>query len=192
VGGQHDAEPLLGDGLHQVLQELSPRQGVQAGQRLVQENQIRPLSDGEGQRELGALPAGQRPRLLSEAQVESLDSAARQLGVPARVEVRAQPQVVGHRQPGVDRRVLGQVPDPGQLCRAGRGPPAEHLDRARGRRQYPGGQVEQSRLPRPVRADQADDMAGRDREAAIAECPTPPVALAEPGGLEDLGHATPC
>ena len=94
-------------------------------------------------------PPDSVPGPLVRVQVQPLDPAAGQFRVPARVEARAQPQVIADRQPGVDRRVLGQEPDPGQLRRAGRGRAAEHLDRARGRRQQADGQVQQSRLARP-------------------------------------------
>ena len=110
---QHHRQVLLGDGLHQVLQELPPGQRVQAGHRLIQEQQLRPLGDRQGQRELGPLPAGQLPGLLAGIQVQPVDPAAGQLFVPARVEARAQPEVIGDRQPGVDRRILGQESHPG-------------------------------------------------------------------------------
>ena len=38
--GQHDAHPMLGDGLHQALQELPPGERVEAGDRLVEEEQL--------------------------------------------------------------------------------------------------------------------------------------------------------
>ncbi|MGH9286832.1 MAG: hypothetical protein ACRD0V_00805 [Acidimicrobiales bacterium] len=37
VRGQDDAEVVLGDGLHQVLQELAPGERVEAGDRLVED-----------------------------------------------------------------------------------------------------------------------------------------------------------
>ena len=77
VRGQHDGQFLLGDGLHQVLQELPPGERIKAGHRLVQDQQLRPFRDGQGQRELGPLPAGQRPGLLAGVQVQPLDPAAR-------------------------------------------------------------------------------------------------------------------
>ena len=55
---------LLGDGLHQVLQELAAGQRVEAGHRLVEDQQLGPLGDGQGQRELGPLAARELARLL--------------------------------------------------------------------------------------------------------------------------------
>jgi hypothetical protein len=41
VRGQHDTELVLGDGLHEVLQELPPRERVERGDRFVQDQQLR-------------------------------------------------------------------------------------------------------------------------------------------------------
>ena len=121
VRGQHDADAVLGDDLHQALQELAPGQRVEAGHRLVEDQQLRPLGHGQGQRELGALAAGQLAGPLRRVEAELRRSGASASSrVPAGVEPRAQPQVVGDRQPGVGRGVLGDEPDPGQL-RPGRG-----------------------------------------------------------------------
>ena len=64
---------VLGDRLHQALQELAPGQRVEAGDRLVEEQQLRPLGQAEGQRELGPLAAGQLAGLLGRVEAEPLD-----------------------------------------------------------------------------------------------------------------------
>jgi hypothetical protein len=46
--GEHDAQLVLGDGLHEVLEELPARERVEAGDRLVQEQQLRALGDAKG------------------------------------------------------------------------------------------------------------------------------------------------
>ena len=73
VRGEHDAELVLGDGLHQVLQELPAGERVEAGDRLVEDQQLGPFGDGEGEGELGALAAGQLPGPLGGVQAEPLD-----------------------------------------------------------------------------------------------------------------------
>ena len=75
VRGQHHADAVLGDGLHQVLQELAAGERVEAGDRLVEDQQLGPLGHGQGQRELGALSAGQLARPLARVQAELLDPA---------------------------------------------------------------------------------------------------------------------
>ena len=64
---------MVGDRLHQVAEEIPPGQGVQAGHGLVEEEQLRSLGERDGQRELGALPAGERSRLLLAVQAELVD-----------------------------------------------------------------------------------------------------------------------
>jgi hypothetical protein len=59
VRGQHHAHVVLGYGVGQVLQEVPARQGVEAGHRLIQDQQFGPLGDGQGQGQLGALASGQ-------------------------------------------------------------------------------------------------------------------------------------
>ncbi len=113
--------PLLGDGLHKVPQELPPCEGVQAGDRLVEQEQLGPLGGRQGEGELGALAAGQRPGPLPEVKAELADAALGELVVPAGVEPAAHPQVASDGEPRVDRRVLGDEADPGELRRgAGR------------------------------------------------------------------------
>ena len=70
VRGQHDAELVLGDGLHQDLQELPAGQRVEAGDRLVEDQQLRPLGQAEGEGELGALAAGQPAGPLGRVEAE--------------------------------------------------------------------------------------------------------------------------
>ena len=75
VRGEHDAELVLGDGLHQALQELAPGQRVEAGDRLVEDQQLGALGDAQGERELGALAAGELAGPLRRVEAEPLDPA---------------------------------------------------------------------------------------------------------------------
>ena len=85
VRGQHDADAVLGDDLHQVLQELAPGERVEARDRLVEDQQLGPLRDRQRERELRALAAGQRAGPLARVEAEPLDpasaSSASQLGL---------------------------------------------------------------------------------------------------------------
>ena len=62
--GQYDAQLLLGDRLHQVLEELAPGQRIERRDRLVEDQQLGPLGQPERERELRALTAGQLARTL--------------------------------------------------------------------------------------------------------------------------------
>ena len=163
VRGEHDAELLLGDGLHEAPGGTPPRERVEARDRLVEDQQLGALGQAEGEGELGALPPGQPTGALGRVEAEPVDPRAGQVVVPARVEVGAEPQVVADAEPGVGRGVLGDEPDLGELGGVGGGPAAADLD-------GPGGRARAARPPGSaawssgaVRPDQADDPPGRDR-----------------------------
>ena len=82
--GEHDAQLLLGHRLHQVLEELPAGERVEAGDRLVEQQQLGSLGDAQGERELGALAAGEPAGALRRVEAEPLDAIAGQGGVPAR------------------------------------------------------------------------------------------------------------
>jgi hypothetical protein len=180
VRGEHDADPVPGHGFHEALQELAAGQRVQAGDRLVEQEQVGMLGQSHGQGELDPLPTGQRPGSLPEIQAKPFDPAPGLLPVPLRVEPRAGSQVVSDRQPGVHRRVLGDEPDPGHLARPVRGPSAEHADRAGRRREEPDGQVQQRGLARPVRAYEPDHPASRDGQVQSRSAQRRPYLLPRP------------
>ena len=50
---------VVGDSLGQRGQEVPPGQGIERGDRLVEQQHRRPLAEGEGQRDLGPLAAGE-------------------------------------------------------------------------------------------------------------------------------------
>jgi hypothetical protein len=62
VRGHHDAAFLIRGDLHQDLQELPAGQRVQTGDRLVQDQQLGPLGEGQRLGQLGALTSGELPR----------------------------------------------------------------------------------------------------------------------------------
>ncbi len=77
VRGEHDAHSVLGDDLHEALQELAPGERVEAGHRLVEEEELGPFRDRQGEGELGSLAAGERPGPLARVEAELLDPALR-------------------------------------------------------------------------------------------------------------------
>ena len=95
--GQHDADPVLGDDLHEALEELAPGERVEARHRLVEEEELGSLRDGQRERELGPLATRQRSRLLAWVEAELIDPALGQLAVPVRVEIGAHAEVLGDR-----------------------------------------------------------------------------------------------
>ena len=84
--------PGLGDGLHHRLQELAPGERIERGDRLVEQQQLRPLGERERERDLRLLAARELADLLVERQAERLDPLGAQRVVPARVELAAELQ----------------------------------------------------------------------------------------------------
>ena len=189
--GQYDGDPVLGHDLHEHLEEFAPGQWVQTGNGFVEKQEIGPLGDGEGEGELGPLAPGQGPDPLTRVEVESLDACRGHRLVPGGIQQRPHAEMLGHGQPGIGGRVLSDEPDTGQLQRIGGRGAAEHGERARRRSQQPDGQMQERRLPRPVRSDQADDLSFGNGEGAVPERPSAPVSFTQSLGLEDGGHATP-
>ena len=81
---------MLGCELHQGLEELAPCERVEARDGLVEHEQLGPLCDRERQRELGALPAGERAGALRAVETEPRDPSLCERRIPARVERSAQ------------------------------------------------------------------------------------------------------
>jgi Transcription factor WhiB len=111
------------------------------GHGLIQDQQLGPFGDAEGEGELGALPTRQLPRPAGGVQAEPLDPVARLASVPAGVEPGAQLQMVGDAQPGVGESILGDEADLGRpRGDRGRGP-LDLQPPARGRRSGSGSET---------------------------------------------------
>ena len=180
--GQQHAELVLGDRLHQHLQELAPGQRVEAGDRLVEDQQLGALGEAEGERELGALAAGQLAGPLRRGRGRGARSGAGPAASSQpRVEVGAEPQVVGDASA---RRTSGC---PGRRSRpwpaapgSAAGRPPQHLDRARRSGvSRPTARFSSVRLAGAVGADQPGDPAGGDLQGAVRQRPPAPVLLAQ-------------
>ena len=83
VGREHDRQLALRDRLEHGLHELAARERVERGDRLVEEEQLRPLRERERERDLRALPARELPHLLLQREVELGDAAARERRRPS-------------------------------------------------------------------------------------------------------------
>jgi hypothetical protein len=64
VRREHDAHAVLGHGPHERLQELPPCEGVEAGDRLVEYEELRALGNRQGEGELRPLAAREGARSL--------------------------------------------------------------------------------------------------------------------------------
>src|SRR6185437_4676461 len=175
---------------HQRLEELPAGQRVEAGDRLVEYQYFRALGNGQRERELRALTAGELACLLGWVEPDPGDPVLGYPGVPAWVHVRAEAQVVGHGQAWIDRSVLRDETDLGELRLAARRLAAQYPDGAGSRGEEADSQVKQGRLARPVGSDEAGHVPGRNAQRAVGQRPALPVPLAEPPGFQDCGHLT--
>ena len=142
--------------------------------RLVEEEDRRPRDERSRDRELLLLPAGQRARMP----VPELLDDREQLGDLG--EVRPPTPFERGRAASPSRRFSSTVSSPksrpplrderdpaprDRLGRAAAQRPVAEADLAAARRDEPHDRVQRRRLPRAVRADQPDDLAGRDARA---------------------------
>ena len=95
--GEHDAHPAFGHGLHEAPQELPPGQGVETGDRLIEQQKLGALGHGQGEGELGPLPSGELAGFLVGVETEVLDAALGQGVVPAGVEPGPEPEMIRDR-----------------------------------------------------------------------------------------------
>src|SRR3954452_4831068 len=181
------------DGLAEVLQRAHdvPRRaasgGVEAGRRLVEEDQLGVADEGEREVEAAELAAAERPRvrigLLAEAR--ELDH----LVYVARGGVEASPMRdrLAHRDVPVHARALEHDAHPlAQLVGALLGVVAEHGHDAARPRPVALEDLGRRRLPRAVRAEQPEDLARRDLEVDPADGVMVAVALVQVAD-EDCG-----
>ena len=179
--GQHDGEAALGlpDGRGQRGEEVPPRQRIQRRDRLVEQQQPRSLGQRQRQRHLGPLAAGQRAHTLVRRNAQLRQLGAHQRGVPVRVHVRPDPDVILGGEPPVQRDLLGEEPDLGEERRVLPRRAAQNASRAAGRAGQPGEHPQQRGLARAVRPDQRGNPALGHGDRALGERADPPVALGQ-------------
>ena len=188
VRGDHDRGLELGDPVHQELQELAGCERVEALERLVEEDQRRPLPECDRERE--AAPFARRQRRHALVGVETGQVLARDRPVPARIRRARELDRVAHGEGAVQRGLTRDEPDAGEDVRLAPRIATEHLDAALRRCQQPDRQAEERRLPRTVRAREPDDRPLGDLERAVAQRPASPVALPHSPQHEWGAHAT--
>jgi hypothetical protein len=188
VRGQHHRDTVPGHRGQHRGHEIAPGHRIQRGQWLVQHQQPGVPGQRHGQRELSLLAAGQLACLPVQRDAQLSQPGLGPRLIPLPVQVAGHLQHGRHRQVLVQRRVLGHERGPVQRARRPGGLAAEHADRAGRRGHQADRHVQQRGLARAVRADQGDQVPVRDGQRAVPQRPGPPVALAEPGGLDDV-HA---
>jgi hypothetical protein len=194
--GEQDRH-ALGRQLGQRVPELAPRDGIDAGGRLVEQEDARLGHEGAGQGELllhaAAQPAGQAPG-------EALQAKHGQVALPSRLDVAHgdTPQlthvakVLGHAEVLVQAERLREVAD--VRARVPRRP-AEQLRLARRRLHHATQDLERRRLAGAVGPDESEDLPGADLEIDAAHRRDRAVALDEPARADGdgrIGHRRAC
>jgi hypothetical protein len=160
VRGQQNRGALLGDPAHERLQELAPGERVQARHRLVQQQQVRPLGEGERERDLRSLAAGQPADAAVQRDAQVAQPVAGQHGVPSPVQPAAHRDVLGRGEVRVERGVLRHEPHPVEQARLAGRLLAEHAHRTGVRPGEADREIEQRALSGAVRPDQGGDPPG--------------------------------
>ena len=202
-GGDDDAHagPARPDRPDQVP-ELTPRERVHAGGRLVEDQQVGIVDEGAAEAELLLHPAGELsggPRLegFEAGRGEQVGDA----GAPLALSLSEQPAVEVDILEDAERRVeiaaesLGHVGDARALRRAVaslRHVAAERENLAGLDPTHPRDEGEQGRFADAVRPDHPHHAPGRQAERHVVERDRPAVAvrdMVEPGDLGRVGHA---
>jgi hypothetical protein len=172
---------------------LQPQPRVQVGQRLVEQEHLRPVGDRPGQGDPLLLAARQLAgaALHGRLQLEAgpgLGGGAVPLGLGHPLDLERVGDVVQHRHVRVQGVVLehhGHLPparlDPGHVA------PAD-LDGARGRGLQPGDGPQQGGLAAARRAEQGEELPVLDAQVEAVDRPHPSGELLDQRAEHDLGH----
>ncbi len=176
MGGDENRHPLISRQVDQQLPEGVARQRIDAGRRLVENEHVRLVHDGNGERQPLADAERQiggklveiigKSELLDEAGEALFRLLGRQMEQPC-----VQVEILPHGQLGVQRERLRHVADtPARFDVAGVGRRTEQERFAFGRRQKTGEHLHGGGLAAAVGADEPEDLAALDVEADTVDC----------------------
>jgi hypothetical protein len=159
VGGDEDRPPL-GPGLLAEVLEFELNEGVQAGCRFVQDEELGSDHEGSDQADLLLVAARQALDALARVELEPLDELVAICGVDAALEIAQVGQQLLARQLAVERQLAGDVADSPVDCQAVLvHVEPEHLSRAARRPNEIEQQADRRRLARAVRPQEPEDLA---------------------------------
>ena len=181
MGAEQDGDAQLLPDLPGQGDDIGGVAGVQAGHRLVQQEQAGMVQQRLGQQEPLALAAGQglqRPvgQATGVHPVQRIQHRRAPGGPQPRQAPAPAAHGAGHEVPAAQPGARGLGADLRHVADAGsaRGRrPAQHADAARRRAQQAQDGAEQGGLPRAVRAEHANEPARRHRERHVIQHPAP-------------------
>ncbi len=191
VAGEED-RPSLRLGLSDELEERLLDERIEAGRRLVEDEQLRPVLEGDDEPDLLLVALGVLLEASRRVQVEALDEA----GLVARLDAAAQVGEVGQRlaarEPIVERELAGHVADASvDGDRVGSRLDAEHGRPAARRADVIEQDPDRRRLAGAVGTEEAEDLAGLDDKIDLDDAAMRAIRLAELLRLDDGGHVDP-
>jgi hypothetical protein len=178
VRGQEHRAALVTERSHD-LPERPSRGRIHARRRLVEEDDLGVVHERERDGQPLSLAPGQVPglRLALLAEVEEVDQLGSRPPAPAE-ERREQVEELGDGQPRVERRGLERDPDPVlDRVRVARGIDPEDARLAGIGRPEALQDLDRRRLPRPVGAEEPEDLAAADLEVDPVDGVRRPVRL---------------
>src|SRR5713226_5299826 len=104
--GEQDCQFALDRRVQQGTQELAAGQRVETGERFIQQEQVRALCQGQYERYLRLLPAGELARGAIKGNAQLLHARPRQRVIPARVQLASQRQQVRDGEVLIERVIL--------------------------------------------------------------------------------------
>ena len=165
MGGEEDRPGAIRGGGDHRLHHLLAGQRVEAGHRLVEEEQLGLRGHRRHETELRKRAARQVANACLQRNTEPIDETRGKGSVPAAAEAAAEPEHLGRGHPPVGVQRIGDVAD--ALAEregvAERSKP-EDADRARGRPLEAEKEADERRLAGAVGADEPADRAGGDRK----------------------------
>ena len=115
VGREEDGAGPVSGGLEHRLEKPSPGDRIEARHRLVEDQELRAVAEGEHEGELLFLPHRQRADAVAERQIPAAQELLSPGPIPAGIKARHVGDSLADGEPGIERRFLGHVADPGLL-----------------------------------------------------------------------------
>ncbi len=112
VRRQHDGGAGLGRAVEQRLHEGATRQGVEVGERLVEEKHVRAFSERERERHLCSLASGKFANTLPGWDAQLIETGSRDRVVPSLIESSPQLERVVDSESPVQRNILCDQTNP--------------------------------------------------------------------------------
>ena len=190
VGDEDRRGPLLAQDAPEIVDQALPRRGIERGERLVEQQDLRLHHEGPRQRRALRLTARDRARpALGEVRdaeaPEPLSHPARRAQAALAAKAQAQGHVLPDRRVGEERFLKDTrhaPPDCQRGARSDGGAAEAHLTRHGGFEQTE--DTQERRLARAVRADEGEDLARQHRERGHVEHGAAAVRYADPQELE--------